>query len=176
MVVRRQLMFRVSHDLVLWFAAAVWLAGAVACYDLAHKLLTTNNPSPTQLYTSLGCGLFVGILLGVTFFSRLALANVQRIDKLEDPRPWHAYRLRFFVFLVIFDGGSVLIGEYLAKDDVSRCVIGSIDLTIACALLVSLTVYIYQYFYGGFGAARKMALGSPLLKTGAEDDEFSTIE
>lgn len=169
-------MFRVSHDFVLWFAAAVWLAGAVACYDLAHKLLTTINLTPTLLYTSLGCGLFVGILLGVTFFSRLALLNVQRIDKLEDPRPWHAFRMRFYAFLVIFDGGSVLVGQYLAKDDVSRCVIGSIDLTIACALLSSLAVYIQNYFYGGFGATRTRAVQSPLLsEKGAEDDEFSTI-
>ena len=152
-------MCEVSHVVVLWLAGIIWLCGAVATGELGIRLLGGVASRPDAL-TALGCALGVGVVLGATLFKRLANKNIDRIDTLHNPRLWEAYRLQFYVILVVFDGGSVALSDYFAKDDSSRLAIGSVDLTVCVALSLSLFVYIYRG-YTDFGQAR--AIKSPLL-------------
>ena len=159
----------VSHSFLLWLAAAIWLLGAIACGQLSSTLLTGLAVNKTSLYITLSVAVIVGLLLGGTLFRRLALANIDRIDALNAPRIWEAYRLRFYAFLVCFDGGSVLLTRYLVKDETSKLVVGGIDLAICVALSVSLPWYVFRYFhdFGSRNAALKDAL---LLQEGGEEE------
>ena len=156
-------------------AALIWLLGAIACGDLGMKLLVPpSDPTPLSqedLYTSIGTAIVVGILLGATFFRRLANENCDRINNLHEPKCWECYRIRFYIFLVVFDGGSVLVSDYFAKDTLSRLIIGTIDLTICVALSVSFIVYPYKSFT--VDSSQTLTLDSPLLLDD-ENDEIIT--
>lgn len=161
-----------SHAFLLWLAAAIWLLGAIACGQLSSQLLSAAAVAvnKTSLYVALSVSVIVGLLLGATLFRRLAMSNIDRIDALNAPRIWEAYRLRFYVLLVLFDGGSVLLTDYLAKSATSRLAVGSVDLAICVALSVSFPWYVYRFFtdFGSRNTALKDAL---LTQEGAEEEE-----
>lgn len=165
-------MVRVSHAFLLWLAAAIWLLGAIACGQLSSQLLSAAAVAvnKTSLYIALSVSVIVGLLLGATIFRRLAMSNIDRIDALNAPRIWEAYRLRFYVLLVLFDGGSVLLTEYLAKSATSRLAVGSVDLAICVALSVSLPWYVYRFFTD-FGSRNTTLKDALLTQEGAEEEE-----
>ena len=161
----------VSHTTLLALAAAVWLLGAVATGDLGMRLLEQVEDESAR-WISLGCAVGLGVLLGATFFKRLANGNIDRIDSLHRPKFWEAYRWRFYILLVVFDGGSVVLSDYFAKDDVSRLAIGALDLTICVALSLSLLVYGSRY-RSDFGTNRGAGKSPLLWEEDAQADEVS---
>lgn len=145
----------VPKQFLYFFAAVIWICGAVACGDLASKCLgnakrkmDSDSPGDIKIWlwaVVITFGLVLGVLLAYFFFSRICFINIHRIAQLEKPRLWDSYRLRFYLFLIVFDGTSIVLTEYYVKDVVSYLVMGCIDLAICCALSLSSLVFFVEY-------------------------------
>jgi len=136
-------------------AAAVWICGAVACGDIASRCLgnakadmDSDNAGDIKMWLwalVITLGIVLGILLAYFLFQRLCFINIHRIAQLEKPRLWAASRLRFWFFLIAFDGTSVLITEYFVKDVISYLIVGCADLAICTAPPLSFLVFFTEY-------------------------------
>lgn len=93
------------------------------------------------LYPALGVAIALGALLGATLFRRLANDNVSRIDALPNPRLYQAFRLRFWAFLIMWDGVLVVLTHYYCEGETCRLLMGSSTLSICLALSISLPVF-----------------------------------
>lgn len=138
----------VPHAVLFWLAALVWFAGAWATADTATTLLALSLSQGMRVRdaaTAYGIGGAAGLAAGGTLFARLARANVERISRLRAPRPWECFRPQFVLWLVVFDGGTVLLQVYVCRDAVSRLVMGAVNLVVCVGLSLSLLVILYLW-------------------------------
>ena len=148
----------VPHAVLFWLAALVWFAGAWATADTSTTLLALSLSQGTRVRDAAiayGLGGAAGIAAGCSLFSRLARANVERIARLEKPRLWQCFRPQFVLWLVVFDGGTVLLQLYVCKDGVSRLAMGAVNLVVCVGLCLSLLVILslWRSFAPGGGDA-----------------------
>ncbi len=119
-------------------AALVWFSGAVVLFIKGFGMFfEAEQLNPGQLWTWLA--LLAGLLLGSVkarfLFSRLCVRNLRRIERLEEPRLWHFYRVRFYVFLLVMSLSGLYVSQK-AHGDYSFLII-IVDLSLANALLAS---------------------------------------
>ena len=134
---------QVPHWAALALACLVWAAGALACGEMASRMLIGEGTklADKDLYPALGVAIALGALLGATLFRRLADDNVSRIDALSAPRLYQAFRLRFWAFLILGDGVLVVLTHYYCGGNTCRLIMGSSTLSVCLALSISLPVF-----------------------------------
>ena len=103
----------------------------------AHAL----NPQSSWTYLAPILGIIVGLLKGRILFSRSCEKNIVRIKAIDDPRIWQCYRPVFLIFLAIIIPTGAWMSRAAAGNFTFVCLVGALDLSIACALLSSSIVF-----------------------------------
>ena len=121
-------------------AAIIWLGGAVILALKAREFFAAAEmlrPGSTWSWAAVTAAILIGALKARYIFGRFCRRNLDRIAALDEPRPWQAFRTRFYVFLATM----VLLAAVL-----SRLALGSypallgvvmLDVSLAVALLGS---------------------------------------
>lgn len=122
----------------------MWFSGAFVLLLKSASLLTQAialKSGETGTWLAVAAALLIGGAKAQFLFGGFCRKNLDRIDALDDPQLWQAFRPGFYVFLATM----VLLGAIL-----SRLAIGSypalmalviLDISIAIALLGSIRVF-----------------------------------
>lgn len=133
-------MSEVSTATLKIIAAIVWLSGGVILALKAREFFAAAEilrPGLTWSWIAVGAAILIGALKAHFIFGRFCRKNLDRIAALDEPRPWQAFRTRFYLFLA----AMVLLAAVL-----SRLAVGSypallgvvmLDVSLAVALLGS---------------------------------------
>jgi len=123
-------------------AGIVWLGGAIILALKAREFFTAAEmlrPGSTWSWLAVTAAILIGALKAHFIFGRFCRKNLDRIAALHEPRPWQAFRTRFYLFLATM----VLLAAVL-----SRLALGSYPAMLGVVMLdVSLAVAL-------FGSAR----------------------
>lgn len=123
-------------------AGIIWVGGAVILALKARELFAAANtlrPGSTWSWVAVIAAILIGGLKAHFIFGSFCRRNLDRIAALDAPRPWQAFRTRFYLFLATM----VLLAAVL-----SRLALGSYPALLGVVMLdVSLAVAL-------FGSAR----------------------
>ena len=121
-------------------AMLVWYIGFVALSLKSYKLFNeahTINNNFTYLIVFLILGFLLSLVKTKYIFTHSCQKNLQRIEKLENPKIWQFYRVGFFIFLV----GVISLGAFLSHkasgDYYFLVLVAIVDMALALALFFS---------------------------------------
>lgn len=121
-------------------AAAIWFSGGIVLLLKGGSLLLQAlalRPDEIWTWLAIPAGLLIGGIKTELIFEKACLKNLERIDALEQPRIWQAYRPGFYLFLtaMIVLGGSL---SGLAQGNYGGLfAVAVLDFSLATALLGS---------------------------------------
>jgi hypothetical protein len=133
-----------SQRTLIIIAAIIWYGGGISLLLKGGALI--NNayalyPQSVWTYLAPILGILIGLLKGGYLFSRSCDKNVKRIKKISNPRVWQCFRPGFLIFLVIIIPTGAWMSRAAAGNFTFLCLVGALDLSIACALLSSSIVF-----------------------------------
>jgi hypothetical protein len=135
---------KVSQRTLIIIAAIIWYGGGISLLLKGGALINTAyalNPQSMWTYLAPILGILIGLLKGRFLFSRSCEKNIKRIKALDHPRIWQCFRPGFLIFLAIIIPTGVWISRAAAGNFTFLCLVGALDLSIACALLSSSIVF-----------------------------------
>ena len=135
---------KASQRTLIIIAAIIWYGGGIALLLKSGALINDAhalNPQSTWTYLAPILGIIVGLLKGRFLFSRSCEKNIKRIKALTNPRIWQCYRPGFLIFLAIIIPTGAWMSRAAAGNFTFLCLVGALDLSIACALLSSSIVF-----------------------------------
>jgi len=118
-----------SRSTLKIIAAAVWFSGGVVLLLKGSGLLMQAlalRPDSSWAWLAIPAGLVIGGIKTELIFEKACLKNLMRIDALEQPKIWQAYRPGFYLFLV----AMIVLGATL-----SRLALGNYGGLLAMAVL-----------------------------------------
>lgn len=128
-------MSRTPQSTLKVIAGIVWVGGAIILALKARELFVAAEllrPGSTWSWLAVMAAVLIGALKAHFIFGRFCRRNLDRIAALDEPRPWQAFRARFYLFLA----AMVLLAAVL-----SRLALGSYPALIGVVMLdVSLAV------------------------------------
>lgn len=138
-----------NHATLYVTASVIWLLGAFATAADGVKHFTQakdKGATHGQMAATLISSLLLGLVFGYFGFCLLVNRNIDRLGKLENPKWWECFRARLWVFLIIFDGGTLYLFDNVAQggsstDIVWQLIFSGFDYCVALGLLVSFFVY-----------------------------------
>jgi hypothetical protein len=157
-----------NHATLYVTASVIWLLGvfATAADGMKHfKQAKDSGATHGQMVGTLVSSLLLGLLGGYFGFCLLANRNIDRIGTLEKPQWWECFRARLWLFLILFDGGTIYLFNNVAQgtsntDIVWQLIFSGIDYFVAMGLLVSF--FVYPYRWSSF-CIKVQALSEPLI-------------
>jgi hypothetical protein len=135
---------KVSQRTLIIIAAIIWYGGGISLLLKGGALINNAyalNPQSMWTYLAPILGILIGLLKGRFLFSRSCEKNIKRIKALDHPRIWQCFRPGFLIFLAIIIPTGVWISRAAAGNFTFLCLVGALDLSIACALLSSSIVF-----------------------------------
>jgi len=135
----------VSKKTLKIVSAFVWLSGAVVLLLKGASLFALAvalKPGDPWSWLAIAAGLLIGGFKAKYLFGKFCRKNLDRIDALDNPQLWQAFRPTFYIFLT----AMVLLGATL-----SRLALGNypglmamvvLDISIAIALLGSMRTFL----------------------------------
>jgi hypothetical protein len=137
----------VSRRTLKIMAAVVWhIGGIVLLIKASTLLLEADSLRPDQNWQWIF--VFVGLLLGGLkarfLFSRSCRKNLVRIETLDQPNVWRFFRPRFFLLLVLMILTGATLSRLAQGHYGSLIGVGTLDLSLAIALLGSGLVFWQQ--------------------------------
>ena len=135
---------KVSQRTLIIIAAIIWYGGSISLLFKGGALI--NNAYALQFLkpvtiTVIILGILIGLLKGRFLFSPSCEKNIKRIRALAAPRFWQCYRPGFLIFLAIIIPTGAWMSRAAAGNFTLLCLVGALDLSIACALLSSSIVF-----------------------------------
>ena len=135
---------KVSQRTVMITAAIIWFGGGIYLLFKGGALIKNVYVLDTQslwIYVAPILGILIGLLKGRFFFSKSCEKNIKRIKALTDPRIWQCFRPGMLIFLAIIIPTGAWMSRAAAGNLTFLCLVGTLDLSIACALLSSSIVF-----------------------------------
>ena len=121
-------------------ALLVWYIGFVALslksYKLFNEAYTLNN-NLTYLITFLVLGFLLSLLKTKYIFIKSCQRNLQRIEKLENPKIWQFYKIHFFLFLIVVISLGASLSHMASGEYYFLIIVAIIDMALALALFFS---------------------------------------
>ncbi len=143
-------MLTVSRRTLTILAAIVWHIGGIVLLLKAASLLTeagTLRPEQNWQWIFVVVGLLFGLLKARYLFSKACRKNLVRIDGLEQPQLWQFFRPRFFLMLTIMILAGATMSRLATGHYRSLLGVGTLDLSLAIALLGSGLIFWRQRFF-----------------------------
>ena len=135
---------KVSQRTLIIIAAIIWNGGGISLLLKGGALINNAyalNPQSMWTYLAPILGIIIGLLKGRFLFSRSCEKNIKRIRALDHPRNWQCFRPGFLIFLAIIIPTGAWMSRAAAGNFTFLCLVGALDLSIACALLSSSIVF-----------------------------------
>jgi hypothetical protein len=134
----------VSHRTLNIIAAVIWYGGGISLLIKGGALIKNAYAiDPQSMWTYLApiIGISIGFLKGRFLFSKSCEKNIKRINTLTVPRIWQCFRPVMLIFLAIIIPTGAWMSWAAAGNYTLLCLVGALDLSIACALLSSSIVF-----------------------------------
>ena len=141
---------KVSQRTLMITAAIIWYGGGISLLFKGGALIKNAYAIDAQsiwIYLSPILGIIIGLLKGRFLFSKSCEKNIKRIKALSVPRLRQCFRPGMLIFLAIIIPTGAWMSRAAAGNLTFLCLVGVLDLSIACALLSSSIVFWkYQAF------------------------------
>jgi hypothetical protein len=137
----------VSRRTLKILAGVVWHIGGIVLLIKAGTLLLEADslrPGQNWQWIFVVVGLILGTLKARYLFSKSCRKNLIRIETLDQPHFWRFFRPRFFVLLAIMILTGITLSRLAEGHYGSLIGVGTLDLTLAIALLGSSIVFWQQ--------------------------------
>jgi hypothetical protein len=125
-------------------AAIIWYGGGISLFFKGGALIKNVYVIDAQsIWTYLApiLGIMIGLLKGRFLFSKSCEKNINRIKALSNPRIWQCFRPGILIFLATIIPTGAWMSRAAAGNLTVLCLVGVLDLSIACALLSSSIVF-----------------------------------
>ena len=135
---------KVSQRTLMIIAAIIWYGGGISLLFKGGVLINNVYAIDAQsiwIYLAPILGIILGLLKGRFFFSRSCRKNIKRIKALSDPRIWQCFKPGMLIFLFIIIPIGAWMSRAAAGNVTFLCLVSTLDLSIACALLSSSIVF-----------------------------------
>jgi hypothetical protein len=135
---------KVSQRTLMITAAIIWYGGGISLLFKGGALIKNAYAIDAQsiwIYLSPILGIIIGLLKGRFLFSKSCEKNIKRIKALSNPRIWQCFRPGMLIFLAIIIPTGAWMSRAAAGNLTFLCLVGALDLSIACALLSSSIVF-----------------------------------
>ena len=134
----------VSQRTLRIIAAIIWYIGGFVLLVKGGELIKNAYLIDAQsIWTTTApiLGIIIGLLKGRFLFSQSCKKNITRINALIHPRIWQCYRPGMLIFLAIVIPAGVWMSRAASGNFMYLCLVGALDLSLACALLSSSVVF-----------------------------------
>ena len=135
---------KVSQRTLLITAAIIWYGGGISLLFKGGALIKNGYAIDSQsiwIYLAPILGIMIGLLKGRFLLSKSCEKNISRIKALSDPRLRQCFRPGMLIFLAIIIPTGAWMSRAAAGNFTFLCLVGALDLSIACALLSSSIVF-----------------------------------
>ena len=135
---------KVSQRTLMITVAIIWYGGGISLLFKGGALIKNVYAIDAQsIWTYLVpiLGIMIGLLKGRFLFSKSCEKNIKRIKALTDPRIWQCFRPGMLICLGIIIPTGAWMSRAAAGNLTFLCLVGTLDLSIACALLSSSIVF-----------------------------------
>jgi len=135
---------KVSQQTLMITAAIIWYGGGISLLFKGGALIKNvhaMDPQSIWIYLVPILGIIIGFLKGRFLFSKSCEKNIKRIKALGDPRIWQCFRPGMLIFLAIIIPTGAWMSRAAAGNLTFLCLVGALDISIACALLSSSIVF-----------------------------------
>ena len=134
----------VSQRTLVIIAAIIWYIGGFVLLVKGVALIKNAyaiEPQSIWTYIAPILGIMIGLLKGRFLFSKSCDKNINRIKALTDPRIWQCFRPGILLFLAVVIPTGAWMSRAATGNYTFLCLVGALDLSIACALLSSSIVF-----------------------------------
>jgi hypothetical protein len=134
----------VSKRTLIIISAVIWYGGGISLLFKGGAIIKdayTIEPQSVWTYLAPIIGIIIGLLKGRFLFSKSCKKNIKRINALADPRIRQCFRPGLLIFLVVIIPTGAWMSRAAAGNYTFLCLVGALDLSIACALLTSSIVF-----------------------------------
>jgi hypothetical protein len=134
----------VSQRTLRIIAAIIWYIGGFVLLVKGSALIkNAYSIDAESIWTTTApiLGIIIGLLKGRFLFSHSCKNNITRINALIDPRIWQFYRPGMLIFLAVVIPTGAWMSRAAAGNFTFLCLVGALDLSLACALLSSSIVF-----------------------------------
>jgi len=145
---------KVSQRTLMITAAIVWYGGGISLLfkgGVLIKNVSTLDDQSIWTYLALILGILIGLLKGRFLFSQSCERNIKRIKALSDPHIWQCFKPGMLIFLALIIPTGVWMSRAAAGNLTFLSLVGTLDLSIACALLSSSIVFWKRKAFSSFG-------------------------
>ena len=135
---------KISQRTLLITAAIVWYAGGISLLfkgGVLIKNVSTLDDQSIWTYLAPILGILIGLLKGRFLFSQSCEKNIKRIKALSDPHIWQCFKPGMLIFLALIIPTGAWMSRAAAENLTFLGLVGTMDLSIACALLSSSIVF-----------------------------------
>jgi hypothetical protein len=133
-----------SRNTLRILAALVWyIGGAVLLIKGASLLYEADELQPGRNWpaVAVAVGLFAGGLKGWFLFRKSCYKNLDRIERLRQPRVWQFFRPGFFLALLLMISAGATLSRLAHGSYAFLMAVGALDLALATALFLSSYVF-----------------------------------
>ena len=137
-------MLDVSTRSLKILAALTWLAGVLVLVVKAGSLLAEAYALRSEQHwpwLAIVAGLLLGVVQARRIFNESCQKNLDRIDTLEQPKPWQFFTTRFYLMLLVMILAGAALSRLAHGSYPFLLVVVVLDLGIAAALLISGRIY-----------------------------------
>jgi len=138
------LVFAVSKKTLRVVSGIVWFSGVIVLLLKGASLFAQAlalKPDASWSWLGIAAAVLIGAAKAKYLFSKFCRKNLDRIDALDDPQLWQAFRPAFYVFLT----AMILLGATLSRLAVGNyaalMALVTLDISIAIALLGSMQAF-----------------------------------
>lgn len=133
-------MLNATKTTLFRLAALIWFTGVVVLLvksvTIIREAIEVGVPVPVAV-SALAAGVIIGMVKAKYLFIRICKKNIERIQALESPKIWQAYRTRFYFFLILM----ITFGKYAYHFSNSSAfwltALAILELSISTALFIS---------------------------------------
>ena len=134
----------VSQRTLRIIAAIIWYTGGFVLLVKGSALIKNAYLiDDGSIWTIMApmLGIIIGLVKGRFLFGRSCKKNIKRINALIDPRIWQCYRPGMLIFLAIVIPTGAWMSRAASGNFTFLCLVGALDISLACALLSSSMVF-----------------------------------
>jgi uncharacterized membrane protein len=144
---------KVSQRTLMITAAVIWYGGGISLLFKGGVLIKNVSAIDDQsIWTYLApiLGILIGLLKGRFLFSNSCEKNIKRIKALSDPHIWQCFKPGMLIFLALIIPTGAWMSRAAAGNLMFLSLVGTLDLSIACALLSSSIVFWKRKAFSSF--------------------------
>jgi hypothetical protein len=135
---------KVTQRILIILAAVIWYGGGVSLLFKGGSLIRNAyalDPQSIWIYLAPILGITIGLLKGRFLFRKNCERNLKRIKTLASPHIGQCFAPGMLIFLAIIIPTGAWMSRAAAGNFTLLCLVGALDLSIACALLSSSVVF-----------------------------------